>query len=168
MRYRAFELRPGGAMPDAAKVAMIRANFPRLRALAASLGMPIAEQPARLGVDTRPAHEAAKLVAARAPSEVRAYHQAAFRAHFVELRDLADRAVLRELVAARGVDAAALDEALDAGLYRDDVLFDQAEARANDFHAVPQLVIEGYALPAGMLPADALLDAARQITAARR
>src|SRR5205814_10711051 len=128
----------------AAKAAMIRARFPQLRERARALGMEIAAEPPRLGVDTRAAHEAAKFVAARAPEQVRPYHQAAFRAHFVDGRDLADRAVPGELGARLGLPADALAEALADGRHRDAVLADEEEARGHGFHAVPQLVMEGH------------------------
>jgi predicted DsbA family dithiol-disulfide isomerase len=140
---------------------MIRANYPRLQKRAADLGLPLGASLPPLGVDTRPAHEAGKFVLAHAPEQVRAFHRAAFQAHFVDGKRLSDPAVLADLVGALGLDGGALKASLASGEFSAQVDADLREARALGIGGVPQLFINGQALPTGMLTAGALLDAAQ-------
>lgn len=164
--YRSYELRPGGGPPDPAKAAMIRAHFPSLRERARTLALDMSETPPRLGVDTRAAHELSKMVQALAAPRARALHLAVFRAHFVEGRDIADRGVLVELGAAVGLAPESVRRSVDGGDFREAVLSDEAEARALGIHGVPQLFLNGHALPPGLLPTEELLEAAREAIAA--
>ena len=148
---------------DARKREMIAAHFPALRERAAQLGLPMAERHPPLGVDTRAAHEAAKLVAREAPARAREFQRAAFRTHWLDGGDLADRATLDRLVEAVGVDPALLDGERDR--LRAAVLADENEARERGVRAVPQLFLDGEALPPGMPTIEALRGVATQVLA---
>jgi predicted DsbA family dithiol-disulfide isomerase len=163
IRRHAFELRPGGATVDARKRAMIEARWPEMRARAEGLGLAIAREHPPLGVDTRPAHVAAQAAAALAPERAGDFHDAVFRAHWVEREPIGDRARLVELGAGVGLDPETFRAALDDERHLRAVLADEDEARAHGIGGVPQVVMNGYLLPAGMLPEEALREAAEEV-----
>ena len=143
---------------------MIRAHFPRLQAMAAQHGVEMGSEPARLGVDTRPAHEASQFVAREAPASESAFHHAIYRAHFVEGRHIEDRDTLVQIASAvGGIDTARLEQTLIDGSYRSAVLDDEREAHASGIHAVPTLISRGRVVSTGFLPAADLGRALDQL-----
>jgi predicted DsbA family dithiol-disulfide isomerase len=139
-------------MPDPAKLAMIRANFPALKARAAALGVEMGAFP-RMGVDTRIVHEAAKFVEAEAPASDRAFHQAVYRAHFVDGDNIGDRhTILAVAERAGGIDVAALEASLDEHRYRDKVIDEEREAHRRGVSGVPYLFVGDRPLVVGFLP----------------
>ncbi len=83
-----------------------------------------------------------------------AYHEAVFRAFFTECRDIGDRSVILELARSVGLDAAALDGALERSTYLPRLQAATSMARANGFSAAPTFVIEGHAAISGAQPTD--------------
>ncbi len=160
--WKSFELRPGGGMPDAAKLAMIRAYHPRLRATAAALGVPMGAEPPRMGIDTRPVHEAAKFITAHRPEREKHFHDAVYRAHFVDGKNLGERATLLALGAAVGAEPSELAAALDRGDHRDAVIADEREAQARRVTGVPGLWLGDRPLAVGYMPPAQLKQALAQ------
>ena len=83
-----------------------------------------------------------------------AYHEAVFRAFFTECKDIGNRSVLLELAKNVGLDAAALDAALESNIYLPRLQATTREAKANGFSAAPTFVIDGYGSISGAHPID--------------
>jgi len=85
--------------------------------------------------NSRTALEAAEF--ARDAGRYDAFHHAAFRAYFTEGRDIGDRAVLRAVAEAAGLDPDGLDAALDDGRYRERLRTAHEEADRLGVKAIP-------------------------------
>ena len=66
-----------------------------------------------------------------------------FRAYFEQGRLMSDHEVLVICATEVGLDETATREVLASGAYADEVRFDEAQARDNDFSAVPTFVVDG-------------------------
>ena len=69
--------------------------------------------------------------------------EALMAAYFVDVRDVSDHAVLREVAVGVGLDAAEVDGVLGSDRYRDAVTADVEQARAYGAGGVPFFVLEG-------------------------
>jgi predicted DsbA family dithiol-disulfide isomerase len=81
-----------------------------------------------------------------------AYHEAVFRAFFTECKDIGNRSVILELTKNVGLDADALDAALESNIYLPRLQAATREAKANGFSAAPTFVIDGYDSISGAQP----------------
>ena len=83
-----------------------------------------------------------------------AYHEAVFRAFFTECKDIGNRSVILELAKNVGLDADALDAALESNIYLPRLQATTRKAKANGFSAAPTFVIDGYGSISGAQPID--------------
>lgn len=105
-------------------------------AICAEIGMPFA--PPKVLSNSRLAIEAAEF--ARDAGRLEEFHWAMLTAFFVDSQDLGDVAVLKRLAEEVGLDAAALERALDAGTYADRREAAFKEAEANNISRVPTFI----------------------------
>lgn len=131
--YRAFELRPAGTAAMAWPAEAER--------VAAEWQVPL-RRPAR-AVRTGKAHEAAKQAAAQ--GAFAALHEALFRAHFVEGRDIGRIDVLAMIAAEVGLDASEMRVVLDVDRWAADVAADRDRALGLGIDATPAFVVTGEA-----------------------
>ncbi len=82
------------------------------------------------------------------------YHEAVFRAFFTDCKDIGDRTVILNIANSVGLDAVALDAALESGIYLPRLQETTKKAKANGFSAAPTFVIEGYGSVSGAQPID--------------
>ena len=130
---RAFELRPAGTavMEWPAGVEHVAEQWQ----------VPL-RRPVR-AVRTGKAHEAAKQAAAKGAHA--AMHEAIFRAHFVDGRDIGRIDVLAELAAEVGLDASEMRVVLDVDRWADEVAADRSRATRLGIDATPAFVVPGEA-----------------------
>ena len=83
-----------------------------------------------------------------------AYHEAVFRAFFTDCKDIGDRSVILEIARDMGLDAAALDAALEGNAYLPRLQDATRQAKANGFSAAPTFVIDGYGSISGAQPIE--------------
>jgi len=92
-----------------------------------------------------------------------AFHEAVFRAFFTDCKDIGDRAVILEIAKDVGIDAAALDEALENDIYLPRLQETTTEAKANGISAAPTFVIDGYGAISGAQPIDTFRASLRRV-----
>lgn len=156
IEWKAFELRPGGAMPDPHYAEMVASRWPTVQRMAREQ-YDVEMRSHRFGLDTRLAHEGAKFVRAAAPDRERAYHEAIFRAHFIDDADFDRLDVLVEIVrGVGGIDADAFHAALERGDYRAAVLAEERFAAQAGISGVPAFVINDKYLLSGVRPPEQL------------
>lgn len=163
--WRSYELRPQGAPPlppahERAYRERIAAGWPEVQRMARErFGLELKSH--RWGVSSRLALEGAKFAEERGLGPV--FHEAMFRAHFIEDRDFGDRETLAGLAEEVGLDRQEFLQAVDSHAYAAMVDADVAQARAYGFNGVPATLIQDkYHVP-GAQPLDALLDIVRQV-----
>ena len=83
-----------------------------------------------------------------------AVKEALLAAYFTEARNVADHAVLRDVVVGAGVDVERVDAVLASGEYRDEVYADIEQAQAYGASGVPFFVIDKKYGVSGAQPAD--------------
>jgi predicted DsbA family dithiol-disulfide isomerase len=93
------------------------------------------------------------------------YHEAMFKAHFVEDLDFSDREVLAGLAERIGLDRAEFLAALNNREYTDQVDLDIAQAQAYGLNGVPATIIANKYLISGAQRLEALQDIVRQVKA---
>jgi predicted DsbA family dithiol-disulfide isomerase len=141
--HRAFQLRESGPPrldPLGEKLTQGWRNS--IGPMAASLGL-VMKQPTRLPL-TRLAHEAAAW--ARARGAFAPFHEALFRAFFVDDLDIGDPAVLKTVAFRAGLNDADLDAALGERRMADEVDEDRLIAQTYGITSVPTFVIGGHLL----------------------
>jgi predicted DsbA family dithiol-disulfide isomerase len=165
--WKSYELRPQNAPPlppahEQAYKERIAAGWPRTQQMAKEVfGVELKTH--RWGVKSRLALEGAKFAEEKGLGE--AYHEAIFKAHFIEDRDLGDRQVLAGLAEAVGLDQAEFMAALDNPKYAEQVDQDIAQAQAYGLNGVPATIIQDKYLISGAQPLEALQDIVRQVKA---
>ena len=82
--------------------------------------------------------------------------EALLAAYFTEARNVADHAVLREVVVAAGLDAARVDEVLGSREFEADVQADIEQAQAYGASGVPFFVVDGRYGVSGAQPSEVL------------
>ncbi|MBV2208053.1 MAG: DsbA family oxidoreductase [Thermomonas sp.] len=97
----------------------------------------------------------------------RALKHALLRAHFTEGRNVSDHAVLAEIAASVGLDAAQVQAVLMEGRYADDVREAEEFFRRNGITGVPAIIIEQKHLISGGQPVDVFERALREIAVAK-
>ncbi len=83
-----------------------------------------------------------------------AYHEAVFRSFFTDCKDIGDRSVILEIARGIGLDAAALDAALEDNTYLHRLQATTRAAKASGFSAAPTFVIDGYGAISGAQPIE--------------
>jgi predicted DsbA family dithiol-disulfide isomerase len=125
--------------------------------LAERFGVEI-HQPSRLPL-TRAAHEAAAW--ARTQGHFDDYHQALFRALYIEDRDFSEITTLKEIARSLGLDADDLEQSLNERRMADEVDEDLLIARTYGLRGVPACVIGGHVL-FGLQDENTLVEAIRR------
>jgi len=80
-----------------------------------------------------------------------------FRAYFEQGQLMSDHEVLVACATEIGLDERTTREVLGSGAYADEVRFDEAQARDNDFSAVPTFVVDGRFAVSGAQDPDVLV-----------
>ena len=89
--------------------------------------------------------------------------EALFRAYFSEGRDLGRLEVLADVAAEAGLPKGQARRFLQSDAVRDEVLAEEGEGRRRGLNGVPFFVLNGMPAFAGAQPADAFVDALRQV-----
>lgn len=109
-----------------------------LKATAQGLGLPFGE--GEMVYNSRLAQEIG--LWARECGRAHQFHDAAFKAYFVDNRNLADKAVILDLAASAGLDAAQAENVIASRSYAGAVDRDWAKARALELVAAPTFFME--------------------------
>ena len=159
--WRSFELRPQGAPPAPEEYrTRVAAAWPRTQQTAQE-HFNTEMKTHRWGINSRLALEGAKFAEEQGLGE--AYHQAMFKAHFIEDRDFGDLQILGDLAQEIGLDRAEFITAIESGSYAEKVDADVAQARAYGINGVPATLIQGKYFVSGAQPLIALQDIVRQV-----
>ena len=89
-----------------------------------------------------PSLEAAKCVARQSDDLFERVHLALFEAYFTHSRNIADPAVVREVVAAAGADLPRFDADLESGAGREAVVKDYEAAVAEGVRSIPTVIVQ--------------------------
>jgi predicted DsbA family dithiol-disulfide isomerase len=163
--WKSYELRPKNAppLPEAAEKAYrerIAAAWPQTQQIAQErFGVEMKSH--RWGVKSRYALEGAKFAEEKGLGDT--YHEAMFKAHFIDDRDFGDLDILADLAAEAGLDRAEFLAAIESGAYAAQVDADIAQAMAYGLQGVPATIIERKYLISGAQPYEVLLDIVQQI-----
>ncbi len=163
--WKSYELRPKNAppLPEAVEKAYrerIAAAWPQTQQIAQErFGVEMKSH--RWGVKSRYALEGAKFAEEKGLGDT--YHEAMFKAHFVDDRDFGDLDILADLAAEVGLDRAEFLAAIESGAYAAQVDADIAQAMAHGLQGVPATIIERKYLISGAQPYEALKDIVQQI-----
>ena len=159
--WRSFELRPKNAPPVPEEYkARIEAAWPRTSQMARDhFGVEMTTH--RLDVDSRLALEGAKYAEEQGVGE--AYHEAMFKAHFIEDRDFGDPQILADLAEEVGLNRDDFLAAVENGVYAEQVDADVAQAHAYGITGVPGTIIQGKYMVSGAQPLEALQDIVQQV-----
>ena len=109
-----------------------------LKATAQSLGLPFGE--GKMVYNSRLAQEIG--LWAQECGRAHQFHDAAFKAYFVDDRNLANKAVILDLVALAGLDATQAEEVIASRSYAAAVDRDWAKARELELVAAPTFFVE--------------------------
>jgi predicted DsbA family dithiol-disulfide isomerase len=109
----------------------------RLRQVAREEGLPLGER--KKTYNSRLAQELGKWSEAQGQGD--RFHQAAFRAYFVDGKNIAEMPILVDLAASLGLPAKEAREALETRTYRTAVDADWSRARAMGVSAVPTFLL---------------------------
>lgn len=163
MTWHAFELRPAGSPPiSPAYRARIEQSRPRLAALLRDQhGVTLNNGP--FGIDSRPALIAAKVAEAQGVGP--AFHDAVFRAYWLEARHIGETDVLGDIAEAVGLARAPFTAALADPQWEAAVAADIAFAHNNGLSAVPALVFAMRYLVSGAQPLAVLRQVVEQVSA---
>lgn len=163
--WKSYELRPASAPPlppeyEKTYRERIAAAWPQTQQIAQErFGVELKTH--RWGVKSRLALEGAKFAEEKGLGE--AYHDAMFRAHFVEDRDFGDINTLADLAAEVGLDRAEFLAAIQSGVYATQVEADVNQAQAYGLQGVPATIVEGKYLISGAQPLEVWQDVVRQV-----
>lgn len=163
--WKSYELRPQDAppLPEAVEKAYrerIAAGWPQVQQIAKErFGVELKSH--RWGVKSRYALEGAKYAEEKGFGP--AYHDAMFKAHFIEDRDFGNLEILGDLAAEVGLDRAEFLEAVKSGAYAPQVDADVGQAQAYGLQGVPATIIEQKYLVSGAQPFEVLQDVVQQI-----
>lgn len=163
--WKSYELRPQDSppLPEAVEKAYrerIAAGWPQVQQIAQErFGVEMKSH--RWGVKSRFALEGAKYAEEKGAGP--AYHDAMFKAHFVEDRDFGDLETLGDLAAEVGLDRAKFLDAIKNKTYAPQVEADIRQAQAYGLQGVPATIIEQKYLVSGAQPFEVLQDVIQQI-----
>jgi predicted DsbA family dithiol-disulfide isomerase len=111
----------------------------RLKRVAGELGLPWGER--KMSFNTRSAQELGKWAESKGKGDE--YHDAVFRAYFVDGKNIAKTDVLMELVTAVGLPEDEAGEALHTRAFRESVDSDWALVEKMGIESVPTFVVDG-------------------------
>lgn len=163
--WKSYELRPADAPPlppeyEKAYRERIAAAWPQTQQIAQErFGVELKTH--RWGVKSRLALEGAKFAEEKGRGEV--YHEAMFRAHFVDDQDIGDINILADLAGEVGLDRAEFLAAVQSGAYAAQVDADVAQAQRYGLQGVPATIIEDKYLVSGAQPLEVWQDVVRQV-----
>ena len=112
--------------------------------------------------NTRKAHEATEF--ARAAGRLLPFHEAVFRAYWVDERNIGDVDVLCDIAAGCGIDAQALRAALEEGRHAAEVQEQIDWSRAAGVTGVPTVIVEEKFAVVGAQDYEVFRDVARRVT----
>lgn len=142
VEHRAFPLRPAPVAPAAFKGTYREDGWRRCGQMAAVDGLTFVPWPhAQMPNWSLPALEAAKCVARQSDEVFERAHLALFEAFFTHSRNIADPAVVREVVAAAGADLGRFDADLESGAGREAVVKDYEAAVAEGVRSIPTVIV---------------------------
>ena len=167
MDWQPFELRPnapetGWPIPEHVRARMGSPDNP-LRQRAKQLGIELVER--EWVPSSRRAHECTEF--ARARGKLEPFHAGVLRAYWSEGKDLHDWAVLAGIAAAAGLDAAAMQDEVTAGAWREAVDDRVSAAHELGIHAVPTFVIADRFVVQGAQTGDVFESVFRRATEVR-
>lgn len=156
VHWRAYELRPAGSPPIPPwYLERIEQARPRFAAMMwESHGLTI--HSGTFGISSRRALIGAKYAESLDAATAHAYHDAAFRAYWLDAQDVSDTGVLMQIAASVGMDAGAFAAALDDPHFDQAVTDDIAQAEIYGLTGVPALVFNGKYLLSGAQPVEML------------
>lgn len=163
--WKSFELRPLGAppMPKAQEEAYkerIADAWPRTKQTAKDhFGVDMEHH--RWGIKSRIALEGAKYAEEKGFGEP--YHEAMFKAHFIEDRDFGDVEVLGDLAVEIGLDREEFSAAIEKDLYSEQVDQDVTQAHNYGIQGVPGIIIEEKYFVSGAQPFEALKEIVQKV-----
>jgi predicted DsbA family dithiol-disulfide isomerase len=145
-------------------MARIEASRPRFAAMMwEAYGVEI--NPGEFGIISRPALIAARFADAQGKGD--AFHDAMFRAYWVEARNIADLHVIRAVAEQVGLDGEAALASVTHTDYIERVDADIMQAYQYGLSAVPAIVFEQKYLVMGAQPVEVLLQVAQRILSER-
>jgi predicted DsbA family dithiol-disulfide isomerase len=111
----------------------------RLKKVAEELGLPLGER--KMTFNSRRAQELGKWAESQGRGDK--YHDAIFRAYFVDGRNIGKTAILAAIAKGIGLSEKEVDEVLDKGSFRDAVDSDWNLASRLGISCVPTFVVDG-------------------------
>lgn len=174
VEWRAYELRPADTPPippdaEAAYRERIAEGWPRVQQIALErFGLELKRMEDASPRPTRLAHIGAKYAQAQGAEHGEAYHRAVFRAHWQELRDISDAAVLAEIARGAGLDEAGFRAALTRPDYVAAVETDEYWAWQQELRGVPAFIFAMRYLVSGAQPPEVLAEVVDKVLAEGR
>ena len=142
VEHRAFPLRPTPVPAVAFKGTYREEGWRRCGQMATDDGITFTPWPhAQMPNWSLPALEAAKCVARQSDPLFERVNLALFEAFFTHSRNIADPAVVREIVAGIGADLAKFDADLEGGAGREAVVKDYEAAVAEGVRSIPTVIV---------------------------
>lgn len=142
VEHRAFPLRPTPVTPVPFKGTYREEGWRRCGQMAAVDGVTFTPWPhAQMPNWSLPALEAAKCVARQSEDAFERTNLALFEAFFTHSRNIADPAVVRDVVAAAGADLRRFDADLESGAGREAVVKDYEAAVAEGVRSIPTVIV---------------------------
>lgn len=142
----------------------IDASYRRMKALMDSEGLPYEKRTHTY--NSRLAQEIGKWADAEHAAKANAVHDGFYRAYFVDRRNIAEEAVILDVVTSAGLPADAARAVLAERSYKDAVDADWAKSHQHGITGVPTFVCRGYGV-VGAQPYDALEKFLEQVGAAK-
>jgi predicted DsbA family dithiol-disulfide isomerase len=140
--HRAFPLRPTPVAPVGFKGTYREAGWQRCAQMSAADGITFTPWPhPQMPNWSLPALEAAKCAARQSEAVFERTHLALYEAFFTHSRNIAEPAVVREIVGAAGADLARLDADLESGAGREAVVKDYEAAVAEGVRSIPTVIV---------------------------
>jgi predicted DsbA family dithiol-disulfide isomerase len=142
VEHRAFPLRPAPVAPVPFKGTYREDGWRRCGQMAAADGITFTPWPhAQMPNWSLPALEAAKCVARQSEDVFGRVNLALFEAFFTHSRNIADPAIVRDIVAAAGADLRRFDADLESGAGREAVVKDYEAAVAEGVRSIPTVIV---------------------------
>lgn len=161
VEWKAFELRPGGSLPEPGYMTMIQSRWPQTIEMGRQYGVEMKSH--SFGINTRPAHQALKIIERMAPQQAEAYNAAVFRAYFEDDEDIGEIDVLVRLANTLGIDGYMLRERLLADEALEEVLQEEQSAFQNGISGVPAFIFKDKYLLSGVCPPEQIERIVHQV-----